>query len=247
MAKTSQYKLDWAEFERKRAAWTFTAAQYLSIPSPFQHYGSSEYVNPGNAATDFLDSLKHRLQSKSTLHTPNRDYEATTPPADRLSRYMQRFKTSENLMPYADRSGVHEMPDTQKIKAELYGDSPDGSTVTYRRDGEGALNDVGTFSDAQPTFPEPPMYGDPTNSQSSLLKIGTTGRPIFELDSDSHVGRSSIEAGQDSHRRAIFSCSAVQDLPQDPSSYGGLKSKEPNEIDGCLAAPFDFNFVKQHL
>ena len=65
--KNAPFTQDWADIQRKSAEWTFAAAQYLKHKSPFEHYSSADYVNPGDAETDFIDTLKRRYNSNGNL------------------------------------------------------------------------------------------------------------------------------------------------------------------------------------
>jgi hypothetical protein len=110
IAKRAQYKLDWTDIERKRSEWTFTAAQLFSIQSPFQHYGSTSYVNPGNASIDLLDSLKRRFEGKETLHLPNSGNVRRPLSADREGRIARWLKATENVTTAATRGSLSSWP-----------------------------------------------------------------------------------------------------------------------------------------
>lgn len=110
IAKRAQYKLDWTDFERKRSEWTITAAQLFSMQSPFQHYGSTSYVNPGNASIDLLDSLKRRFEGKETLHLPNSGNVRRPLSADREGRIARWLKATENVTTAATRGSLSSRP-----------------------------------------------------------------------------------------------------------------------------------------
>jgi hypothetical protein len=79
------------------------------MQSPFQHYGSTSYVNPGNASIDLLDSLKRRFEGKETLHLPNSGNVRRPLSADREGRIARWLKATENVTTAATRGSLSDI------------------------------------------------------------------------------------------------------------------------------------------
>ena len=67
--KTFQWNTNRPDLEQKISVWTLTTAEISKVQSPFQLYGSADYVKPGNAEPDSLDSLKRKYHGGPSLES----------------------------------------------------------------------------------------------------------------------------------------------------------------------------------
>lgn len=213
VAKTSQYKLDWADFERKRAAWTFAAARYLDMQNPFQHYASSEYVNPGNAATSFLDSLKTRFESDPSLPRPNSDDLPSANAGGRSFPWRSKSKlglksaeshwsTADTVVAHSYSEERYEMSNDSMIAAKevkLVAGMHEMSNVEKKKDVAGSV-----------------QLGQPPSSQLDTGKV-------FEIDSSPNQSRLTAVQMVAQHMENTARLEGMQ-KSRDASAFRGLRN-----------------------